>query len=124
MDKAQGSRPLDKASPADPELQERGLVEQKVNLEGCAREDGLELRGMGILSQTISETGQPGLNTFEARTEQRGAGSQQKVLERRRVYWEFRKTGKTVLEGSWVVRRTERISGQWIKAGQVTSLQQ
>ncbi|XP_034353356.1 embryonal Fyn-associated substrate isoform X2 [Arvicanthis niloticus] len=29
MDKAQGSRPLDKASPADPELQERGLVEQK-----------------------------------------------------------------------------------------------
>lgn len=115
MDKAQGSRPLDKASPADPDLQERGLAEQKVNLEGCAREDGLELSGMGILSQTISETGQPGLNTLEARTEQRGAGSQQKVLEYRRVYWEFRKTGKTVLEGSQVARRVKEFLGNGSK---------
>lgn len=54
MDKVQGSRLLDKDFPADPE---RGLTEQKVNLEGCPRQNGLELRGMGFLNQTISETG-------------------------------------------------------------------
>lgn len=86
VDKTQGSRPLDKAFPADPELLERGLAEQKVNLEGCAREDGLEFRGMDVLSQNISETGRAELNTLEARTEQRGAGSQQKVLECKRVF--------------------------------------
>lgn len=47
VDTAQGSRPLDKAFPVDPELLERGLAERKVNLEGRARENELELRGNG-----------------------------------------------------------------------------
>lgn len=123
VDKAQGSRPPDKAFPADPELLERGLAEQKVNLGGCAREDRLELRGMGILSQAISETGQAGLNTSEARTEQRGAASQQRCWN---IEGSWGNSGRQerLLEGSRVARRAERISGQWIKAGQVTSLQQ
>lgn len=57
VDKAQSSRPLDKASAMDPELLERGLQEQQVNLEGCARQDGLQLKGIGIPNQTICEMG-------------------------------------------------------------------
>lgn len=40
MDKAQGSRPLDKAFLGDPELLERGPPEQQVTLGGGTREGG------------------------------------------------------------------------------------
>lgn len=77
MDKAQGSRPLDKAFPAEPELPERGLAEQKVNLEAELEKMDWNF-GEWVLATPSVRQG-------------RGPGSQQKVLGHRRVYWEFRK---------------------------------
>lgn len=51
MDKAQGSRPLDKAFPGDPELQERGPLEQQVT-QGVMLEKG---RGWGKRSRNLAE---------------------------------------------------------------------
>lgn len=86
VDKAQSPRPLDKAFPAGPELPERGLPEQQVNLEGgCARQDGLELKGMGIPNQTAREISGVGLSMREMGSGQRGV-SPQKVLEHGSVY--------------------------------------
>lgn len=81
------------------------------------------LGGTGILSQAIGETGRAGLNTSEARTEQRGAVSQRRCWN---IEGSLGNSGRQerLLEGSWVARRAERMSGQWIKGGQVTSLQQ
>lgn len=84
VDKAQSSRPLDKAFPADPELPEQGLPEQQVNLEGCARQDGLELKGIGIPNQTVREIDGARLSMWGMGSEQRGV-SPQKVLGHGRV---------------------------------------
>lgn len=84
---------------------------------------GWNLLGWIFLTKPSTRQGGAGLNTLEARTEQKGV-SQQKVLERGRAYWECRRTGRNVLERSQVARRAEGISGRWIKAGQATSLQQ
>jgi hypothetical protein len=65
VDKAQGSRPPDKAFPGDPKLLERGLPEQQVTLVGCAREgrlgkEGWNLGGGVFLTKPWRETDEDG----------------------------------------------------------------
>lgn len=57
MDKAQESRPLDKAFPGDPELQERGPLEQQVT-GGLMLEKGGRGRNRNLaeVNRTIKRT--------------------------------------------------------------------
>ena len=76
MDKAQGSRPLDKAFPADPELLEQGLTEQKVNLEGVQEKMGWNLGEWVLATPSVRQGRQPKYIGSKDRAEELGVNLQ------------------------------------------------